>query len=534
MIHAAESTARLSMGRCPPRTDFCPLLRNQLFSSHMALDRNSSAGEGSTVFARQSAAWIGILILLAAALRLFRLGVKSFWLDEATSVVMAQVNAQTLVFALIHRQGNMALYYLLLRGWSLLGGSEFLIRLLSVIFGVAAVPAIYFLGRELYEENTGRIAALLLSVHVFHIHYSQEARGYSLFVLLAIVSSYFCVRMLQAPSGRNLVGYVTTGALMVYAQAFGGWVLLAQFVFLLFERRSIGWKNLLGLVVSIGILIAPLAYCVLFVSDRSQLRWTRPLSLETLYQFCMDLTSDGGLPLLLLYFLLAAIPVLKREPTPFPSRSFLLLWLLVPVAAVLSLSLWWPAFEPRYLIACVPPLVLLAAEGLAQIHSRILFAAAGLLMLGLSLNGVYYYHQARAHAQTDNWRDATRYVITHAEPRDAVLFSYSEERLAFDEYRRRLHLTESVIPEYPNETELELLTRRPSRADRQLIEEIAGQYGRVWVLSAFQANAASRKVDAVLKDYFRENSQHSFGFVHAELLERRSAAETDPTTSKSE
>ena len=135
--------------------------------------------------------WLGFLIVVGGALRFFRLGTNSFWLDEAASAVLARVDRHVFVGAIIHRQANMVLYYLLLRGWIRLGSSEFVIRGLSVVAGVAAIPAIYVLGTRLFGPKAGRVAALLLSVHAFHVEYSQEARAYSLFMLLAVMSWLF-------------------------------------------------------------------------------------------------------------------------------------------------------------------------------------------------------------------------------------------------------------------------------------------------------------------------------------------------------
>src|SRR5579872_338300 len=185
---------------------FCSTPFNRLFSCHM-----TQAGRSDNLLNGQPgwfAVWLGAVLAAAAVLRLFRLGAKSFWLDEATSVILTQVDNHTFVQALILRQGNMTFYYLLLRAWSVLGQTETTMRLLSVVFGVAAIPAIYLLGRDLFGQKAGRVAALLLSVHVFHIRYSQEARGYSLFVCLAIVSSLFCIRLSQRQSVTNCARYI--------------------------------------------------------------------------------------------------------------------------------------------------------------------------------------------------------------------------------------------------------------------------------------------------------------------------------------
>ena len=469
-------------------------------------------------------------VVVGTALRLFRLGTKSFWLDEATSAVLARVDRQVFVGAIIHRQANMFLYYLLLRGWIRLGDSEFVVRSLSVLAGVAAIPAIYLLGTRLFGPKAGGVAALLLSVHAFQIRYSQEARAYSLFMLLAVMSSLFFLRSLERPSRKNWAAYVLVSALMVYAQVFGCWMLLAQWFSLLFRRREIRKKQFLLSAVAVCCLTSPLAYCLLVISDRSQLSWlTRP-SLQELYKFFLDMTGDGG-PLLLLAYVALVVSGFAAAISRLRSHSatadiwkywFLSVWLILPIACLLAISLRRPAFEPRFMIPCVPPLVLLVADAATQIRSKVLFLATLMVLLGLSLDGTDSYLRGRADVEhTDDWRDATRYVLSQAEAGDAVLFSYSEERIAFDEYQQLLHMNGSPIHEFPEQTDLELLALRPSRPGADVLDNIAAGYRRVWVISAFQPNQASRKVEAMLRSRFSGHKDWGFGFVHADLFADR-------------
>jgi mannosyltransferase len=471
-------------------------------------------------------------IAVGAALRIFRLRTKSFWLDEAASATLARLDWSAFWSVITHRQANMVLYYVLLRGWIKLGSSEFAIRSLSVLAGVAAIPAIYLLGRRLFGPRAGRMAALLLSVHAFHIRYSQEARAYSLFMLLAIVSSLFFLRSLEQPSRKNWAAYVAVSILMVYAQVFGTWMLVAQWASLFFRRSEIAWKQFLLSAAMICLLISPLAYWLLFASDRSQLHWLTKPTLQDLYKFSLDMTGNGGPLLLLAYGALVLIGLGVGVRSYSPSADswkywFLSTWLVLPFSLVLIISLRWPAFEPRFLIFCLPPLVLLASDTLSRIRSNVLFAAALMILFGLSLSGTYSYYRARADAEyTDDWRNATLYVLSQAHANDAVLFSYSEERLAFDEYRRQFRVASSPIREFPEQTDLELLMLRPSRPSPAMLDEIVTRYTRVWVVSAFQPNSHSLPTDAALQAHFSEREERSFGFVRVDLFQDKI-----PTTS---
>jgi mannosyltransferase len=498
-----------------------------------------TTGPTKRLVSPNSILWLGFVVALGTALRLFRLGVRSFWLDEAISAMLARIDRHTFVSAIVHRQANMVLYYVLLRGWNWLGSSEFALRSLSVLAGLAAIPAIYLLGRQLFGARAGRIASLLLCVHTFHIRYSQEARSYSLLMLLAVLSSLFFVRSLEEPSRANWAAYVALSSLMVYAQVFGGWVLLAQwasfFLLLLRERNEIcrqipspiDRRQFLFSVAAICLLIAPLAYCLLFVSDRSQLAWLGKPTTQDLYNFWLDLTGNGG-PLLLSAYVavvLAAVAATfiqrtsHRDTSDFWKHGFLLLWLILPPVLLLVISQRWPVFEPRFLIICIPPLLLLVANGLSQVRSKIFFSAALMILLALSLAGVDYYYRGRTdNRYSDDWRDATRYILSRAEAGDAVIFPYSEEKLAFDEYQSRFDAIPAPIHKYPDETDAELLTRRPERLSSASLDPIIAGCKRVWVMTAFQPDRQSHQVDATLRAHYSSRESFAFGFVREDLF----------------
>src|SRR5579864_9515327 len=131
---------------------------------------------------------LGGILTLATALDLFHLGARSLWLDESTSVALAHLAWNTLGKVLSHGEANMALYYGLLHLWvGRFGDSEFSVRMLSAFMAFGAVAAIYALGSRLFDARVGLISALLLAVNAYQVAYAQEARSYSLLLLLIIL-----------------------------------------------------------------------------------------------------------------------------------------------------------------------------------------------------------------------------------------------------------------------------------------------------------------------------------------------------------
>lgn len=488
-----------------------------------------------------STIWLILLVTLATALRVFRLGAKSLWLDEAESLILAQANWHVFLSSLWHRQANMALYYFVLRAWVHLGTGSVAARSLSVVAGVAAIPAMYFLGEKLLGTRTARLAALLLCFDVFHIRYSQEARSYSLLVLLAILSTFALVRAVRDSSTAAWLGYALISALVVYAHVFGCWVLLAQWVSLFWLAGRIDRKRVVSSVLLTSLLISPLGFCLLVVSDRSQLSWLAKPSLSEFYRFSLDMTGDGGALILLFCVLMILIAVaLPRKPSANGENlldrwkyPLLLIWLLLPAAALLLLSMQWPVFSPRFLIPCVPPLVLLVADGINRIRPKLLGTAAMLLLLAFWLNAAFSYYRTRADVDhSDNWQAATRYVLTHAEPEDAVLFTFSEERLAFDEYQRQFHMANVNLQQFPEGSDFDFLTRRPRRPDDEMVERVANSHRRVWVVSAFQPDPVSRRAAALLGNRFHQHVARNFGFLRVDLFSEP-ASPTASTTGSS-
>lgn len=131
---------------------------------------------------RPIAHYLTAIFLVAIFLRLPWLGLKSLWLDEVLSAnfatpVMADVD-------FIHPP----LYYVIVHyALSLLGRSEFALRLPSALFSLANVGLVYVLGSKLINRRAGLMAAALLAVSPLDIWYGQEARNYAAVAFMALL-----------------------------------------------------------------------------------------------------------------------------------------------------------------------------------------------------------------------------------------------------------------------------------------------------------------------------------------------------------
>src|SRR5918911_2637202 len=187
--------------------------------------------------------------LLAASLSTYRLGAKSFWHDEGESLFFSSSSPSDFIWLVTTREGNQSLYYLLLRPWLLVANDESGIRLLSALFAIGSVPLIYALVGRIIDRPTGVVASLLLALNGFFIHCAQEARGYSLVLLLTLIAANIFVRV-RWDSWRRAGAYGVVAGTALYAHVFAGFVLVAHALFACWRARGRS-RAIVGVAVAI-------------------------------------------------------------------------------------------------------------------------------------------------------------------------------------------------------------------------------------------------------------------------------------------
>lgn len=199
----------------------------------------------------------GVLIASGIFLRFFKLDFQSLWLDELYTVV--PTGPATSVGAILEycKGDQPPLYFLYTHVFfQLFGYNELVARVASAIVGVAAIPAMFFLGREIRDNRTGILAAIVTTFSYFHIYYSQEARFYSLAFLLSALSYLFFIRAYKYSKLLDFAFYVFCTSGLLYTHYFGMVIWGVQFItFLVLLRYNRKKVFVMGGLVS-GILAA--------------------------------------------------------------------------------------------------------------------------------------------------------------------------------------------------------------------------------------------------------------------------------------
>lgn len=186
----------------------------------------------SKLLKNKSLLLLALIFGIGLYFRLLGIDKGNLWYDEIGSFSVA---AQAFPLGIIEKlrvdDVHAPLYFFILHFWmKLFGNEEIVLRMLSVIFGVLNIPAVYLLGKNFFSTKAGLCAAALMAVNSMQIYYSQEIRMYSMLSFLSVVSVYFLLKILQQPNHRNYIGFLLSNILILYTSNLAALFVFAEVV----------------------------------------------------------------------------------------------------------------------------------------------------------------------------------------------------------------------------------------------------------------------------------------------------------------
>lgn len=278
------------------------------------------------------------------------------------------------------------LRYIILHFFMFLGDSEFVVRLPSLIFGLAGILVVYLLGNLLFNYPTGILSSFLLVFSMWHMRYSVSASDYTLYAFLSSLNVYFFYRSFNKPSSLSLrMAFIAVSVLGLYSFYPIASVFLAEFVFLcIFASGKDRNKEFLSWVISF------VAVTLLFfpVFDRffhgftwkqgfGDYRWG--LSLKELFPTLASVFNgiNSAMPVNFVIFasgLVFAFCFRKKHK----EALLLVLVILIPVVLLLLCFFLKINLAERYLFFLYPFFVILCSYGIICLKNKfvVLFLSA--------------------------------------------------------------------------------------------------------------------------------------------------------------
>jgi 4-amino-4-deoxy-L-arabinose transferase-like glycosyltransferase len=188
--------------------------------------------------ARRDVQLIAAITAGAGVLRFASLGAQSLWYDESVTASLVAQPLGAMLRSLRESETAPPLYYVLAWIWTrLFGSSDLALRSLSAAAGTLTVPVLYAAAKALVSRRAGIITAALAACSPLLVWYSQEARAYSLLVLLSSLSVLAFALLWQAPASKHVAWWAMVSCLAVATYYYAAFLVLAEAALLLGRHR---------------------------------------------------------------------------------------------------------------------------------------------------------------------------------------------------------------------------------------------------------------------------------------------------------
>ncbi len=368
---------------------------------------------------------VGIIVVVALIIRLFRLEEKSLWNDEMFTFDVVSGGFGSIQQILLAKYHHPPLYFYLAKiSTQLFGSTAWAIRLPSAIFGALTAGLIYISLPDI-KKMGGLAASILCTVAPFHIAYSQEGRPYAVAGFLCLLSTQAFIGLMQRPGRWRQIYYITSSTALLYTHHWGVFVLISHTI-----AQIITAKKLKGHAVTAWMVIG-LLYLPEFLALRAQIAgigatswfWADPpgfgeiFHLATAFSGTYFTVASGtfSLPAILqiigtlsvvLLVLIAALKTLETTPGRQVYLAALCGTLMIPwIISFIKpeIFLWY-----RYTVIAFPIFCVIAGEisdsrtiGLSIVSRSVLFV---LIIIGATGTAQYYSWQK------SNIKDVSEYV----------------------------------------------------------------------------------------------------------------------------
>jgi uncharacterized membrane protein len=377
--------------------------------------------------------WTGLLLAVAIALRLYRLGQNSFWVDEYASLLVARHPWQEIPAAALRGDAfEPPLYFWLLHvALRMFGESEVILRFPSAVSGGVTIPLTVLLLRGLRAApRTAVLGGALLAFNPLHIWYSQEARPYALLICLGAGSLIALARALRTNGALAWSGFTVLASLTIMTHVIGVFFPLVGWLWILSRHRNPATlRPLLAATLGIMLLTAPFGFQLAraVVQAQSTGSPTRPLTgLEIPYTVftylagysfgpsVREIQDLGPMAALTAHpvqsligaLALAALTVMVLQCVRSSgARSLVVLFLLPMLAVWIGAAVTGKAYNIRYTLAGLIGFVGLSAWGIEGLSTR------GRRIALTIIPGIFLWADAQWFFDPSYWKEDSRTAV---------------------------------------------------------------------------------------------------------------------------
>lgn len=353
----------------------------------------------------------------------------SLWGDEAFSAVLSQKPLWPMI-QIVAQDTSPPLYYICEHLWfNIFGSSELAIRLLSFLFHLGTVLAVFLIAKLLWDKKTAFLAAILGFLNPFLFSYAFEGRMYAILAFTTSLSfySYFRAFHQQQLNYKWKLIYALTTALALYSHHFAIFAVFVQVVWifpLLLNKTfpghtffskifSLAWPFLVTLILYLPWLPSLYYQTSLVAGDF----WLSTPNLKNLLELIGKflIGSQGYKLRFIILGVVFAIALIRRWQIKNYIDGILLGWFFGPLLLTWLVSqVMQSIFFDRYMLYAIPASTMLLASNRRGVASLL-----GLFFIIVCFSWVDWHYFT--HPSKRPFREVAAYVKQELRPQDALI-----------------------------------------------------------------------------------------------------------------
>ncbi|MBN2107455.1 MAG: glycosyltransferase family 39 protein [Deltaproteobacteria bacterium] len=377
---------------------------------------------------------------LGFAFRIYNINV-SLWCDEMMQAVAASAEWQDVFDIMTGYCSSPPLDYIIMKIVILcFGQADWVLRMPAVLFGIASIPVFYFFSRSLVEQKTALTASALLALSPFAIAYSQEARMYSIFLFLSLLSFIAALRLAEKNSFRHSMLLGIINGLLVLAHYFGIFVIAYEIIFFMAVVLYSGEKKRRIELLMISLLISfffflpwlPFLLSQLVTYGGKELGYALNADSNFFKIFLSSFSTDKSYldgwaySYLLIFLSSIVIAGYKKEK----KILFVALGVFLILGTLFGLNFFKKMVTPRNAIFLLPLFLFICAYGITsalnffKINFKLSIAVSILLVLWPAV----LYHRAGPKGHKQPWKEVSEYIRQHPAGKEKIFITDPVDR----------------------------------------------------------------------------------------------------------
>lgn len=452
------------------------------------------------------------MCIFALTINILFFNSQSIRLDEAQSLFQTDRSLSGL-YKTVAKDIHVPLYHTIIHFTQIFWGNDIqVVRLVSLVFFLGTILAIYALGSYAINRSIGLFAALLTTISPFMNWYGNEARMYTLLTLLVTLNSLFFLKIYRSGKPSSWILYVLTGILGIYTHYFFALIFLTQILFYIAAKKQFAGRYTLAKFIASAVVIgASIAPWLLYVRSLGNASDTKPAIIapssqdlfnaysQFLFGFQVDKINTIIISLWPVLILFGFFALQKNKRLPTETKLFLMYALVPALVAFFVSILIRPIFLSRYLIVSLPGLLLFISYSVLNYPTKISIALRSILVT-VMLAGLYIQTVNINTPVKEDYKGISQYLSQHATASDVIVISSPFTVYPIDYY----YTGPSSVQTLPVWNRFDNSTIPSYNKDKltDQVKIVSGSYQTAWVVLSYDQG-----YEKDIKSYFDNHFQ---------------------------